>query len=351
MITKNTNLIIGKVESGKTRGIMFPEMKKLIEEEKNLFIIDNKEEYYPRFKEELEKNGYKVWLINLRNPLKSNTFNLLEYPYFLYKNGNKDAATNLVVSIAENICINKNSESDIFWDNSAANYLTSLILILFEHGTEEEIHFMSLGALTNILDEESSVEKIRDYFKSLDVTSAIYRLGSPTIFSPVDTRGGILSTLKYKINTFFNREEILKALSVSEFKVEKFKEKTAIFFEGKSDLNAIANILLGQLITANKEQDRELAVILDDLNSLPQISEMKELIEYATLNHLKSYFITNCLEELNDMYGKYTFKKIANVIDVNEMHDLKIDNLYKTVEFPNKKDANIKTIDIKKILK
>ena len=138
MKTKSTNLIIGELESGKTRGIMFPEVKSLIKEEKNLFIIDNKEEYYPRFKNELENNGYKVWVINLRNPLKSNTFNILEYPYSLYKNGNKDIAISLVTSISENICINKNSESDMFWDNSAANYLTSLILILFEKGAEDE---------------------------------------------------------------------------------------------------------------------------------------------------------------------------------------------------------------------
>ena len=48
MIIKNTNLIIGELESGKTRGICFPEIKKVINEEKNLFILDNKEEYYPR---------------------------------------------------------------------------------------------------------------------------------------------------------------------------------------------------------------------------------------------------------------------------------------------------------------
>ena len=42
MKTKSTNLIIGELESGKTRGIMFPEVKSLIKEEKNLFIIDNK---------------------------------------------------------------------------------------------------------------------------------------------------------------------------------------------------------------------------------------------------------------------------------------------------------------------
>lgn len=349
MKTKNTNLIIGKLESGKTKGIMFPEVGTLIKEETNLFIIDNKEEYYPRFKQELENNGYKVWLINLRNPLKSNTFNILEYPYFLYKNGNKDTAISLVTSIAENICINKNSESDMFWDNSSANYLTSLILILFEKGVEDEINFMSLGVLINMLDDPQKEEKLKSYFKVLDVTSPIYRLGSPTIFAPVDTRGGILSTLKFKINSFFNREEILKILSLKEFSINKFNEKTAIFFEGKSEINAIANILIGQLIVINKEQDRKLALVLDDFNSLPKISEIKELIEYASFNNLKSYFITNCFEELIDLYGKYTLNKIANTIDIDDIDNLEIDNVINKVEYPIKQDKNIKIIDINKI--
>lgn len=349
MKTKNTNLIIGKLESGKTKGIMFPEVGTLIKEETNLFIIDNKEEYYPRFKQELENNGYKVWLINLRNPLKSNTFNILEYPYFLYKNGNKDTAISLVTSIAENICINKNSEFDMFWDNSSANYLTSLILILFEKGVEDEINFMSLGVLINMLDDPQKEEKLKSYFKVLDVTSPIYRLGSPTIFAPVDTRGGILSTLKFKINSFFNREEILKILSLKEFSINKFNEKTAIFFEGKSEINAIANILIGQLIVINKEQDRKLALVLDDFNSLPKISEIKELIEYASFNNLKSYFITNCFEELIDLYGKYTLNKIANTIDIDDIDNLEIDNVINKVEYPIKQDKNIKIIDINKI--
>ncbi|MCI8467599.1 MAG: type IV secretory system conjugative DNA transfer family protein [Bacilli bacterium] len=349
MKTKSTNLIIGELESGKTRGIMFPEVKSLIKEEKNLFIIDNKEEYYPRFKNELENNGYKVWLINLRNPLKSNTFNILEYPYSLYKNGNKDTAISLVTSIAENICINKSSESDMFWDNSAANYLTSLILILFEKGAENEINFMSLGALINMLDDPLKIEKLKDYFKTLDVINPIYRLGSPTIFAPIDTRGGILSTLKFKINSFFNREEILKTLSLKEFSINKYNEKTAIFFEGKSEINAIANILIGQLITITKEQDRELSLILDDFNSLPKISEIKELIEYASFNNLKSYFITNCFEELIDLYGKYTFNKITNIVNINEIDNLEIDNVMNKVEYPVKQDKNIKIIDINKI--
>ena len=41
---KNTNLILGSVLSGKTRGVMFDTLETLIQNDKNLFIIDNKEE-------------------------------------------------------------------------------------------------------------------------------------------------------------------------------------------------------------------------------------------------------------------------------------------------------------------
>ncbi|MCI9280314.1 MAG: type IV secretory system conjugative DNA transfer family protein [Bacilli bacterium] len=245
MESKITNLIIGKVESGKTRGICFKEVENLIQLGKNVFILDNKEEYYPRFKRTFEENGYKVKLINLRNPLNSNTFNLLKYPYQLYLNGNKDASISLVISIAKNVCISQKSNEDPFWENNASDYLASLILILFEEGEEEEINFFSLGKLIHVLNEQTGYERLKNYFMKLDVNSSIYKLGATTLFSPIDTRGGILSTLKYKINAFFYREEVLNILSIKDLSVSDLDEKVAIFFEGMSGLNAIANIILG----------------------------------------------------------------------------------------------------------
>ncbi len=88
-------------------------------------------------------------------------------------------------------------------------------------------------------------ERLKNYFMKLDVNSSIYKLGATTLFSPIDTRGGILSTLKYKINAFFYREEVLNILSIKDLSVSDLDEKVAIFFEGMSGLNAIANIILG----------------------------------------------------------------------------------------------------------
>ena len=80
---KNTNLLIGKPDSGKTRGYMFSEIEKMIHENKNFFVIDNKEEYYPRFQKILKEKWYDIYLLNFNDPEKSQGFNILYYPYLL----------------------------------------------------------------------------------------------------------------------------------------------------------------------------------------------------------------------------------------------------------------------------
>ena len=44
-----TILLEGKTESGKTRGILFDEVEKMIAKEENLLILDSKAEYYNNF--------------------------------------------------------------------------------------------------------------------------------------------------------------------------------------------------------------------------------------------------------------------------------------------------------------
>jgi len=338
-----TNLVIGKVETGKTRGICFQAIQDAIRNDKNLFILDNKQEYYPRFKQELEEKVYTTWLINLRDPLKSNGINILKYPYLLYKSGNKDTAITLITSISHNICV---SHTGDFWENSAADYLSSLILILFDVYDLSEINFMNLELLINLMDNEINFELLKNYLSRLSVTSLIYKLGSATIFAPTDTRGGIISTLKYRINAFFNREEVLKTLSLDEIDIDNLDNKVAIFFEGKSGLNGIANILIEQLLVANRALHNEFFLMLDNFNTLPKLSFIDELIDYHSLYNMKTYFVTNCFDELIEMYGKFKFDKIPNVINMEEIRDIEIDSTNKEILYPERKEFLLKQIDI-----
>jgi predicted ATP-dependent endonuclease of OLD family len=97
---KDTNIIIGKKNTGKTKYYLFDEVKDAIKNGDNLCIFDTRDEYFRTFSNELKNNGYNVLTLNLNDPARSNGYNPLQVPYELYKEGKKDKAIELVNNLA-----------------------------------------------------------------------------------------------------------------------------------------------------------------------------------------------------------------------------------------------------------
>ena len=96
----NKNLIVnGDISSGKTTNVMFPLVEEVIENSESLFIIDSKEEYLNKYYENLKENNYNIIILNLRDMVKSEGWNPLEYPYKLYKNGNVDESLDYINNV------------------------------------------------------------------------------------------------------------------------------------------------------------------------------------------------------------------------------------------------------------
>ena len=170
---KNTNLIIGKPDSGKTRGYMFNQVKEMISNGEKLFIWDNKEEYYNYFYNDLKDSHYTIKMVRLDEPENSNGFNILSIPYSLYKNGNVDKALLLIQELGVSMVNTSDNVTD-FWDNNARDLLCSLILLLFKEGKKEEINFYSIVNLLRKIDEDHIIfinfefiefEELLDYKK------------------------------------------------------------------------------------------------------------------------------------------------------------------------------------------
>ena len=85
-------LVIGSTGSGKTTNYIDPNIQILSEykEKPSMLITDPKGELYQKHKESLEKKGYKVEVIDLRNPYTSTKWNPLEEIYVDY-----DIASNI----------------------------------------------------------------------------------------------------------------------------------------------------------------------------------------------------------------------------------------------------------------
>ena len=78
-------IIIGAPGSGKTQGVMLPQIKLAIKAGESLFINDVKGEILDEIGGELKNNNYNIIALDYANLEKGNYYNVLTFPYELYK--------------------------------------------------------------------------------------------------------------------------------------------------------------------------------------------------------------------------------------------------------------------------
>lgn len=323
---KDTNLIIGKKNTGKTRNILFNEVKNSIKNNENLCIFNTRDEYYRTFSKELKEKEYKVLTLNLSDATKSNGYNPLLVPYELYKEGNLDLSISMVNNLALEIFKDDNSNADPFWANMASNYFTGLVSILFKEGKEEEINLGSIQVMMSHGEEKiNETTYLKKYLENVDVTNTIYTLLSPIVFAPVDTKGSIISVAKQKLNLYMLREQLLNLLNTNEINLKKLTNKTAIFIIGKNGINDIANILINQLVEI---ETIPFTYILDNFDELRKLMSLDNLVKNASYTGNRVYVAIHNEEELKEKYGKYIIDNFEIIMN------MEMENGFKTVQMP-----------------
>lgn len=344
---KDTSLIIGKKNTGKTKYVLFNEVRRSIKNGENLCIFNTRDEYFKTFSKELKTNGYNVLVINTNDATKSNGFNPLVVPYELYKESKKDDAISLVNDLALEIFKEENPNQDPFWQNMAANYFTGLVLILFNDGKKEEINLGSIQIMMNQgEDKYGDTTYLKKYLEKIDVTNTIYSMLSPIVFAPPETRGSIISVCKQKLNMYMYREELLNMLNTSDINVRELKDKTAIIIIADKNTD-IANIFINQLSMCNKN----FTYILDNFDRLRKVLNFKNLLDNATYNNNKVLSSIHNEEEFKEIYGKYITDKFESIIDLNnglpsefEEIELGSDNDYKILDITKHNYINFKEL-------
>lgn len=330
MINMNhTNLIIGKLNTYKTTGILFPEVSKAIKNGENLFILDNKEEYYRTFQEELDHNHYTTYVFHLEDAYHSHSFNPLMTPYQYYQEGKKDKATEIVKNIALELFQGDNVNSDPFWSNTASNYFTALALILFKEAKKPEVN---LGSIQIMI---SQSDQLKTYFDQLDVLDPIYISGSATVYAPSETKASIISVLRQKLNDFCVREQLFQNLLGNEICLNQLKEKCAIFFIGNEKVNCLGNILIDQLVEVSLDHHVPFTFFLDDFCDMPALLAFEKMLQ----KKVNMFVTTRYPEELEEKYGKLImgkFERCINSVDVVEKDNvMKFGNCH---EYPKAKE-------------
>lgn len=321
------NLVIGSTGSGKTQTIVKPMVNFLAKKGESMIITDPKGEIYKYSANYLKSLGYKIILLNFREPQNGNAWNPLTLPYQYYKSGNIDKATELLDDIALNILYDPSNKNDSdFWEKSAADYFSGLALGLFMDAQEKEINLNSINLMSTVGEERCGTSHyINEYFRFKGESSSAYIFASNTINAPSDTKGGILSTFRQKIRKFSTQENLSEMLSYSDFDLRSIGNgKTAIFMiihDEKKTYHSLMTIFIKQcyetLIDVAQENGGKLPIrtnfILDEFANMPPLKDVDAMISAARSRLIRFTFIIQNYAQLNQVYGE----EVAQVIRGN----------------------------------
>lgn len=301
-------LVIGSIGSGKTQTTILPLIKTALLANESVVINDVKGELYQKLAYNFQEKGYDIIVLDLDNPNQGNSWNPLTLPYELYRKGEKDKATKLIEDLGYYLLSDiKNTNSDLFWTNSATDYFTGLTLYLFENASLDELNLNSIYTLANELDDP---KKASNFLKNLDKTSTIYYNVLGTLSSPPETKGGIIATFNQKLKKYISLEDLSKMLSQTDFDIKEISnKKTAIFIiSGLSTQSSyLIPLFVNQLINETNEfgtHTKTLNMILDEFDTMLPINNFTSLINYSRSINIRFTVVIKSYIDLKNIYGK-----------------------------------------------
>lgn len=312
------SLIMGASGSGKTQCMMFPLLKILARHGESVIVTDPKGELYEECGKMLQEKGYRIILLNFRDPKEGAAWNPFSYPYRIYKEGNVDKANELLQDLASNILIDPNNKAEPFWEQTASNFFTGLSLGLFDDAPEEEININSINMMAEVGEDRVGASNyIKEYFKAKGELSPAYIAAASCINAPNETRGGIMSTFRTKTRIFSSQVGLSEMLSYSDFDIRDIgKEKTAVFLkvhDEKTTYHALATIFVKQAYEAlisvaqtcpNLKLPYRTNFILDEFANMPALKDVGTMITASRSRNIRFSFAIQNFSQLNQVYGK-----------------------------------------------
>ncbi len=320
--TSDTHTLIwGSTGSLKTRCVIEPTVKILGKAGESMIINDPKAEIYNRCAAELQEEGYRIIVVNIREPQYGNAWNPLAIPYRFFEEGNLDLASEFANDVANNLILEGISTKEPFWDLSAGDCLFGLILLLFryckDHGYgEEQVNMSNVMELRRQLFMTGTRAQYSQLWRYAMEDELIASGLSGTIYAPDRTMSSILSTFDQKMRIFSIRPTLLDMLANNDFDIGFIgKEKCAVFLiipDEKSTYNSLVSLFVKQayeylIYTASQDTDLKLEnrvnFVLDEFSSLPPIASMSSIISAARSRDIRFILAVQGMHQLTQRYG------------------------------------------------
>lgn len=305
----NNVLVVGASGSGKTRGIVSPN---ILMATGSYIISDPKGNLYRKYGKYLESMGYAVKKLDFTDPLNSAHYNFLSYI-----KEPKD-----ILKAAHMIAYQETCTRDPFWDQASTMLLAAMISYCIEFLPPQEQNFKSIEKLLQLAKRNEYAGSSRT---GLDVHMEHASQKYPDSFAvnqynnvavaPERTFNSILISLTAKLRNF-SSEEITYMMSSDDVDISSIgQKKTALFVivsDNDRSMDVLANLFFTQAINElclfadTKCEDNELPVpvrfILDDFATNCIIGEFPRMISSIRSRGISTMLMIQSEAQLSQAY-------------------------------------------------
>lgn len=371
------NIIIGSTGSGKTT-VLYDNYidfySKLPKSKRPSFLVlDLKGDMYMRHTKELEKAGYKVRVLDMRNAFFSAGYNPLSSIYDFYEeslvidnalkedkidtsfNGKtykskeqarnvararyfelRDAVDRYITEIAEIFVINTDPKN-LSWTEGGRNCLKAILHTMLRDSetpkfgmTKEK--FTIKNVCKTAFTTEDGCEVIIDWLRRADDIPVVSgALGACYDIKATVTRDGYVSSLNAELNKFSSLSvSALTAKSdiiISE--IAEGEEDYAVFLIPDSRVqctNNIASMFINDLVNSltdkadknpSRSLDKDFIILADEMGNMPKLPGISNKISSLRSRKIWMQMAVQSLEQLDEVYGE---KVSATIIDNCDIH-------------------------------
>lgn len=327
-------LVIGATGSKKTRLVVLPTCLILAKAQESVIVTDPKAEIYNRTAETFQKLGYKIEVLNFRDPSVGNCWNPFSIPCRFYKEDKKDKAYEFLNDIGTNLFLSQIKQDDPFWDNSAADLFFGLASLAMR--LSDESHEMNIRDIIELRHklflEGHRVDNELLKIANEDLVTSQSLLGVVT--APNDTQKSILTVFDQKMRIFSLQDNLLSMLSTTTLSMDTIgTQKTIVYLimpDEKTTLHPLISLFIKQsyeyliFLAQNKNQKEDgnleeeqtvehdsiheggfkirINYLLDEFSALPKIGDFPAMITAARSRNIRFNLIIQSSNQLKSRY-------------------------------------------------
>ena len=324
-------LILGSTGSKKTRLFSMPMMQMFARAGESVLCTDPKGELFEKTSGLYAQEGYRIEVINLRDPTRSHGWNPLYQARQYHRLGMDERATAIVTDLSNTFFPERSgSKVDPFWNQTARALFQGLSELLIE-GVElfpdNQVSIASLPALRDGLKSDSLRDGATNrMLDELPLDSLARANLNSSMAGTERTFDNIMVSYNAPMQILYSQRALTRMLSKPEIEFSRLgTEKTVVYLimpDEKTTLHMLVSLMIKQcyetLIETAQRRGGTLPIrvnfLLDEFSNLPTIPDMSSMISAARSRNIRFYLIVQSMHQLLSKYGDdaYTIRGNCN---------------------------------------